>query len=260
MSRRLLVLLALGASLACVPPALLPPGGAQPDGGVVAVRSPFMAAFVYVVPTADGGVVLVDSGTPALRADLLAAAAGRPVRAILLTHGHVDHAAGVAAWPEVPVYVGRGDLPRLLGAAAEPDVLPELGWILYPRPEAAARFHPVDDGDEVRVGGTRFTAVAVPGHTAGSTAWLVGEVVFTGDALLAARPGRVELSYWFYSDDLDEARRSIAHLAARRFRVMYDGHYGRTDGAHDRVEAWLRRPPARDLLHGLDRAELVGRW
>lgn len=256
-----LALLLLPLVLAgCLSPRLFGPGTAHPDLGVVGVPSGFLRSRIYVVPVADGGVVLIDAGVPSDREAILEAAQGRPVRAILLTHGHVDHAAGVRAWPDTPVYVGRGDRERLLGGAAEPRVLPELGWNLFSRPPSPQQVTAVDDGAVLELGGSRFLAIHLPGHTAGTTAFLWGEVLFSGDALLAQDPEALNLSYWFYSDDLAAAFASLERLRTVPFETVMDGHFGRTDGARALLEARLAAGQPTGALRGLRLERIPARW
>jgi glyoxylase-like metal-dependent hydrolase (beta-lactamase superfamily II) len=50
----------------------------------------------YLVPEADG-FTLIDTNFPGAEDDILAAAAGKPIRRILLTHAHPDHMGSVDA-------------------------------------------------------------------------------------------------------------------------------------------------------------------
>lgn len=50
----------------------------------------------------------------------------------------------------------------------------------------------VRDGDEVRVGGLVVRVLTTPGHTDDSLSYLVGDRVFTGDALLIRGTGRTD--------------------------------------------------------------------
>lgn len=89
---------------------------------------PVSIANVYFVDGASGGWVLVDAGTPGKAAMILDAAEGRygagaKPSAILLTHGHFDHAGSALelarVW-SVPVYAHRLELPYLTGRSCYP--------------------------------------------------------------------------------------------------------------------------------------------
>lgn len=118
------------------------------------------------------------------RAALLKAIAGRPVEAILLTHTHKDHSAGVPAlrsatgspplWFAGPHRLSRP--ARLL----EINVLArDCDWGLTPD---RAFF----DGETFEVGGVRLTAIATPGHCANHMAFALTETewLLTGDHIM----------------------------------------------------------------------------
>lgn len=92
------------------------------------------------------------------------------VAAVLDTHGHGDHASSA---PELREVLGPRMLPE--------DALDELGW-----PQQA---------DEIALGALRLTRLAVPGHTADSTAYLLEDptglcAAFVGDTLMPGALGR----------------------------------------------------------------------
>ncbi len=105
---------------------------------------------------------------------------------ILVTHGHVDHAGGVA------------ELAEKCGLPIEGPHPDDLFWIdgmpqqavMFGLPEARA-FTPnrwLEDGDTVSVGKTSFQVLHCPGHTPGHVVFfeessrlaLVGDVLFRG--------------------------------------------------------------------------------
>jgi glyoxylase-like metal-dependent hydrolase (beta-lactamase superfamily II) len=169
----------------------------------------------YLIEEPDG-LVLVDAGIPGHLEQLRGMLAGlgrtmADVRAVLLTHGHLDHTglahtlheAGAAIWIHQPDAAILRDGPRSVTRHSKPErsMLPYL----LRRPAALAlplhlaragaftapAVHGVQgfDADQVLadVPGAP-QAVALPGHTPGSAAYLFADrgLLFTGDALVTA--------------------------------------------------------------------------
>jgi glyoxylase-like metal-dependent hydrolase (beta-lactamase superfamily II) len=205
----------------------LPPRPAVvgPDG-IRGYRS--VHALFYVVPLPDSdGVVLVDAGFENDGATVLRAVGRRRVEGILLTHSHADHWAGAHVFKDVPVYVGRADVGRILGSPPNRAPLAWVGERALVLPPVPRNLVPVDDGTPVCFRGTCFTAVSMPGHTPGSTAWLApGGLLFLGDAAMHEDDPAVLLAV--VGEDSAAARRSAARLATLPVTVILDGHDGMT--------------------------------
>lgn len=154
---------------------------------------------VYVLDAGDA-LVMIDSGAGLDVERILDNLAGegldKPVKWVLLTHGHADHAGGAHVFQrrfgcEVAVgeaeagFVERGD-ERDIGL----DIAKRSGFYA---PDYV--FHPcrvdirVRHGDLLTLGDLSFRALNVPGHSPGSTCYLVemeeGRALFTGDVVFA---------------------------------------------------------------------------
>jgi glyoxylase-like metal-dependent hydrolase (beta-lactamase superfamily II) len=150
----------------------------------------------------DEGVVLVDSGLPKGEGPILAAldAIGRSsadVRALLLTHNHVDHTGGAAAIRRAtgaPVFASETDAPACRGEVPKPppprlDRVPFVGLLFRILPDATPVEvdHLVGEDLDPPLP-SDLTAVHTPGHTAGHVSYLLdraGGVLFVGDAAIS---------------------------------------------------------------------------
>ena len=118
---------------------------------------------------------------------------GVTVEKILITHGHIDHAAGAAQLAQelgVPVEGPHKADEFLL------QQLPERGvqfGILDARVLTPDRW--LDQGDQVHVGQLTFDILHCPGHSPGSVAFINREEGFglVGDVLFRGSVGRTDL-------------------------------------------------------------------
>jgi len=96
---------------------------------------PISFVNVYSLGRSGGSWVLVDAGLPGRANQIIAAAeanfgAGIPPEAIVLTHGHFDHAGSALALAEywdVPIYAHRLEMPYLTGKSGYPPPDPTIG-------------------------------------------------------------------------------------------------------------------------------------
>lgn len=112
------------------------------------------------------------------------------LRAIWLTHAHVDHIIGVGAVKRatgVPIHLHPLDR-RIY------DALPQFGaWLgkeLEPPPPPDVA---LEAGDRLGVGGLEFEVRFTPGHSPGSVSFVGNGMVFGGDVLFSGSVGRTDL-------------------------------------------------------------------
>jgi glyoxylase-like metal-dependent hydrolase (beta-lactamase superfamily II) len=96
------------------------------------------------------------------------------VRRVLTTHGHFDHIQAVGAMRDAGIDVGIG--------TDDASMLPAYDFT-------------IPDDDVLTVGDLRLRTIHNPGHTPGSTSFLLEghPILFTGDTLFPGGPGNTSL-------------------------------------------------------------------
>jgi glyoxylase-like metal-dependent hydrolase (beta-lactamase superfamily II) len=189
------------------------------------------------------------------------------VRWVLLTHGHVDHVGGAHALWELTgrraqVVIGEADAPLLRSRRAHVELYLDVRHQYLRDPEGEAKqtamaagaisgeLEPtvlVRGGEKLDLGGGVTVSVrAIPGHTAGSVAYVVEgqNAVFVGDAVQVHGAANGFPGY----EDPHAYRTSLEHLRdVVRPRHLYLGHpYRTSEGVPYGVE--LDREQAQQAL------------
>jgi glyoxylase-like metal-dependent hydrolase (beta-lactamase superfamily II) len=235
---------------------------------------------VFAVPTGDGGFVLLDSGPastlPALEHGVAAAGLSLGnLRAVLLTHVHLDHAAAAGTLSRrtgCEVWVHPDGLAHLRdpGDRLLPSALRLYGRrleVLFGTMEAvpAELLHAVEHGAAIRIGSLELTGWHTPGHARHHVAWQLGDEVATGDVagvrmagsthvLPPMPPPDIDLEVWHASLDL------LRGLVPRSLLLT---HFGAFDdpGRHlDELDLRLRRwaAVAEEVVQGGGDAAALG--
>lgn len=233
----LLVSLPLVASLGCATTR-----GSRRVGGleVHSFRREWTNAHVVV---GAGGSFMFDAGfeseAEALDADLRAAGIDpASLRAIILSHGHADHAGGARYFQArygTPVVAGRADEPLLAQGHNDPLCPTDdtaTGRLAQDQEAAYSPTHAdvwiEDERDLFALTGVPGRIVPMAGHTAGSLVVLVEGAALVGD-LFRGEVFTEGAARHFYMCDLEDNTADIRRLLdelAPRAQTFFVGHFG----------------------------------
>ncbi|AYA35756.1 MBL fold metallo-hydrolase [Hymenobacter oligotrophus] len=220
--------------------------------GVWALRNVFVNLFFVRQEPSSGPWVLVDAGLPGAAgkirhaAETLFGEASRP-EAIIMTHGHFDHAGALKTLAEhwdVPVYAHRLELPYLTGRSSYPPPDPTVGGgamavmsVLYPKApyDLGNRVHELPaDGSVPQLPGWRW--LHTPGHTPGHVSFFreSDRLLLVGDAFVTVEQESA-IAVWeqrqevhgppkYFTCDWQAARSSVEMLAQLKPAIAATGH------------------------------------
>jgi hydroxyacylglutathione hydrolase len=136
--------------------------------------------------------IVIDPGDDLLEIHAILNRHGLKVKAIVVTHAHIDHVAGAAklkAETGAPVYMNERDTMLL-------DMLDvQATWLGVETPERPEIDTPAKDGTVLQLGAAEFQVRETPGHTEGSIClWIPQEnKLIAGDTLFLDSIGRTDL-------------------------------------------------------------------
>jgi glyoxylase-like metal-dependent hydrolase (beta-lactamase superfamily II) len=205
----------------------------------------------WTLVTGDDGVMLIDSGFPGQRTEVLASLTElgyqpADVRAVLLTHAHIDHfgsAIWFAAQCGTPVYCHADEVGHAkreyLEQASPVDVAKHawqprwLKWSIDISRKGAFTHGGIPTTEALTADVVAHlpgqpVPIPSPGHTGGHCSFIVDGVLVSGDALVTGHPVSTrrgpQLLHRVFNHNQSDCERSLAALAMLETEVVVPGH------------------------------------
>lgn len=184
------------------------------------VVGPFENNVFVVRDKGSGEAVIIDAAN---EHELLLEVSRRTgVRRVLTTHGHFDHIQAVTQMRDAGIDVGV--------AAEDAKMLPSYDFT-------------IPDDDVITVGGLRLHTIHTPGHTPGSTCFVLEghPIVFSGDTLFPGGPGNTSFENASFDTIIESIDRRLFTLPADM--LVLPGHGLDTTIGEERphLDEWITR-------------------
>lgn len=246
--------------------------------------NPLRAINSYLI-RGDGRDLLIDTGMNRSECrDALLAALGKlevnPEKLdLFITHLHADHSglAGSLATDSSTVYCSEEDGSRIVNGSPWEEMIASARLNGFPEDELRVaqenhpgwkyrianrvRITPVADGDEIAVGGYRFSCVETPGHTKGHLCLYDPgrRVLVSGDHILDDITPNI--SFWTsQGDPLGDYLRSLDRVAQLDVKLVLPGHRRLIEDCGKRIQELKAHHQTRsdEILSILDGGPLSG--
>jgi len=152
------------------------------------------------------------------------------IKAVLLTHSDFDHAGAISLFKNAQVYLAKDEEQVING---------ETGRFLWFGNKIDVKSYKLLDNDVIWIGSVKILPIPTPGHTPGSTSYVVNDkYLFTGDAL-KLEAGNIDLFPKFINKNARRARKSMDKLTnLENVQYIFTSHYGYTDDYKSAVSQW----------------------
>jgi glyoxylase-like metal-dependent hydrolase (beta-lactamase superfamily II) len=184
------------------------------------VVGPFENNVFVLRSKGNGDAVIVDAANE--HELLLEVCRATGVRRVLTTHGHFDHIQAVTAVRDAGIDVGI--------ATEDAAMLPSYDFV-------------IPDEEEIEVGGLRLRTIHTPGHTPGSTCFLLEghPVLLSGDTLFPGGPGNTSFENASFDQIIESIDRRLFTLPTET--LVLPGHGLDTTIGHERphLDEWVAR-------------------
>lgn len=196
------------------------------------VVGPVQTNCYFVINEETNEMIVIDPGASAKALADKARKDGYTPVAILLTHGHFDHATAAEElaneFGSIPIYAYEAEKETL----ADPEL--NASWMMGESLVFKAdKF--LKDEQEIDLAGFHIRALFTPGHTPGGCCYYFPyeEVLFSGDSLFCMSIGRTDFKKGSMSDLVRAIKEKLMVLPERT--TVYPGHNDITSIENERM-------------------------
>jgi glyoxylase-like metal-dependent hydrolase (beta-lactamase superfamily II) len=183
------------------------------------IKDGFVNAYLFKT---QHGYLLVDAGMSKKKfkaqMDRLGIAPEQ-VNTLLLTHSDTDHTGAIPLFIHAKVYMHREEEQMVNGTKSKIKML-KSSWAYGP-------YQLLNDSDSLNFDGLKVQIILTPGHTEGSSCFVVGnDYLLTGDNLVY-KNGKYEPFVDLFNMDTPRQMESIKNLPApENFKYILTAHHG----------------------------------
>lgn len=176
----------------------------------------------YIISNSNNECIIIDPGLDYKRVAEYIKGKYIP-KAILLTHGHLDHIDGILYFMDLPIYVSKDDEELLYDSYLS---LYDYMGRVAPFNKGDLNIHIVEDKSKFEIIGINIEAYLTPGHTKGSLVYYINHCLFSGDTLFYLSCGRTD----FPNGNSNSMKKSLDFIV-NQFpldTIVYPGHGEKT--------------------------------
>ena len=181
-------------------------------------------ANLFIIKDSSQYIVIDCGNNPAIVTEQMETLGIKPddVVAVFLTHTDGDHVGALSLFDKAKLYMSKEEVQMINGTKSK------LLWfgLFIPRTDYIL----LEDREIVQIGNLKIEAFLVPGHTSGTTAYLVNDkYLFTGD-IASLKNGKITPIPAIINMDEKQAVKSmetLRHIPAAEY--IFTSHWGYTD-------------------------------